>query len=306
VSARPIRVGLILPLFSGDPVKVTATARAAEELGYDGVFAFDHFFPPGAAPDRASLEVYTTLARVAAVTSRVRLGTLVTRAVLRPPGLVAKMVSTIDMVAGPGRMVVGIGSGDPIDDPEHQAFGFPVQSLEERRAYLEEWVRALRTVVSGSAFAGSERLAPIAGPLLPPIPVPPPVWVGGLADDVVRLAARAADGWNGWGIGPDRFGAKRRLLEQEAARIGRGDLPEATWAGIVLVGEDEKEAKELAADREGKGVDAVSWAGAAEEFPAFLTALSEAGATWAVLVLTGPADRRDLVAERVLPQLSRM
>src|SRR5438128_5070598 len=123
MTGRLIKVGLILPLFSGDMSKVVTAARAAEDLGFDGVFAFDHFFPPGRAPDRPSLEVFTTLAAVAASTRRVALGTLVTRAILRPAGMVAKLASTIDLISG-GRMILGIGTGDPIDLPEHHAFGF--------------------------------------------------------------------------------------------------------------------------------------------------------------------------------------
>jgi alkanesulfonate monooxygenase SsuD/methylene tetrahydromethanopterin reductase-like flavin-dependent oxidoreductase (luciferase family) len=305
VSGPAPRIGLILPLFSGDPAKVGATARSAEELGYDGTFAFDHFFPPGAPADRASLEVYTTLAAVAATTRRVTLGTLVTRAVLRPPGLVAKMVSTIDLIAGPGRMIVGVGSGDPIDAGEHRAYGFPMQSVTERRAHLEEWVVAMRTVMSGRPYAGSQLLAPVPGPLLPPFPATPPVWVGGLADDVVRIAARSADGWNGWGVSDETFAAKAALLSEEAARAGRPSPPTPTWAGIVLVGEDEKEAAALAEQRGGTGVDALAWAGPAEAFGGFLEGLAAAGAEWAILVLTGPPDRKDLVAERVLPGLRR-
>ena len=305
MSGPAPRIGLILPLFSGDPAKILAAARSADELGFDGVFAFDHFFPPGAPADRASLEVYTTLAAVAATTRRVALGTLVTRAVLRPPGLVAKMVSTIDMVAGPGRMFVGVGSGDPIDEGEHRAYGFPMLSVTERRAHLEEWAVAMRTIMAGRPYEGSERLAPVPGPVLPPMEVAPPVWVGGLADDVVRIAARSADGWNGWGVPPDAFEAKAAILTEEAGRVGRPSVPTATWAGIVLVGEDEKEAAALAEQRAGSGVDALAWVGPAEEFAGYLEELAAAGAEWAILVLTGPPDRRDLVAERVLPSLER-
>src|SRR5207248_4429151 len=106
---RALQVGLLLPLFSGDVPKVLDAARSAEDLGYDGVFAFDHFFPPGGAPDRPALEAFTTLGLVAAATRRVRVGTLVTRAVLRPAGQVAKMAATLDDVSG-GRMTLGIGT----------------------------------------------------------------------------------------------------------------------------------------------------------------------------------------------------
>ncbi|MGH2589391.1 MAG: LLM class flavin-dependent oxidoreductase, partial [Actinomycetota bacterium] len=64
----PLRVGLVLPMTSGDAERVLSFARRAEELGFDGLFAFDHFFPPGAPSDRPSLEAYATLAAVAAVT----------------------------------------------------------------------------------------------------------------------------------------------------------------------------------------------------------------------------------------------
>jgi alkanesulfonate monooxygenase SsuD/methylene tetrahydromethanopterin reductase-like flavin-dependent oxidoreductase (luciferase family) len=303
VTGGPIKVGLILPLFSGDPAKALAAATEAERLGFDGVFGFDHFFPPGAPSDRASLELFTTLAAAATLTERLTVGSLVTRAVLRPPGLVAKMAATIDAVAGGGRMVVGVGSGDPIDLAEHTAFGFPNLSTDERRAHLEEWVTALRDLFRGRPFAGGEHVPRVEGPLLPPPGAPPPVWVGGQAPAVVRLAARSADGWNGWGSTPDDFRTKAALLGEEASRAGREGAVEATWAGIVMVGEDDAEAKTLSAARQEKGIDALGFHGSAESFAGFLGDLADAGAIWAVVVLAGPGDRRTLVGERTLPAL---
>jgi len=305
VTTAPIKVGLILPLFSGDPAKALVAATEAERLGFDGVFGFDHFFPPGAPSDRASLELFTTLAAAATLTERLTIGSLVTRAVLRPPGLVAKMAATIDAVAGGGRMVVGVGSGDPIDLAEHTAFGFPNLSTDERRAHLEEWVTALRDLFRGRPFAGGEHVPRVEGPLLPPPGAPPPVWVGGQAPAVVRLAARSADGWNGWGSTPDDFRTKAALLGEEASRAGREGAVEATWAGIVMVGEDDAEAKTLSAARQEKGIDALGFHGSAESFAGFLGDLADAGAAWAIVVLAGPGDRRMLVGERTLPALSR-
>jgi alkanesulfonate monooxygenase SsuD/methylene tetrahydromethanopterin reductase-like flavin-dependent oxidoreductase (luciferase family) len=293
-----VEIGVILPLFSGDPGKVLAAAGEAEALGYGGVFAFDHFFPPGGARDRPSLEAFSTLGAVAAVTERVRIGTLVTRASLRPVGLLAKSVSWLDAASG-GRFVLGLGTGDPIDRPEHEAFGIPMLSKSERREHLEETVVALKALFAGERYPGGPRVPALDGPLRPPPSRPggPPVWVGAQADEVVRLAGRLADGWNGWGLDPAAFARKVSLLREAA-----GDRPvEATWAGIALAGVDEAETHQLVERRRARGMDDETWTGTADELAAHLGALAEAGATWAVLVLAGPADRRALVAERVLP-----
>ena len=304
MSAGTPKVGVILPMFSGDPAKVLAAARSAEDLGYDGAFVFDHFFPPGGPPDRPALEACTMLAAVASVTERMRLGTLVTRAVLRPAGLLAKMVSTVDLISG-GRVVLGIGTGDPIDRPEHEAFGFPNLGVSERRAHLAESVSAIKALFRGEVFEGGVHVPRVEGPLLPP-PVQhggPPIWLGGQSDEVVRMAGRLADGWNGWGVAPDLFRNKAKLLEEEAARAGR--KAEATWAGIVLVGEDEAEAEKLLEARHQKGMnDSLSWWGCADRFAEHLRDLADAGATWVIVVLAGPPGRRELLAERVLPTLS--
>ena len=302
MERRP-KVGVVLPLFSGDPAKVISAARSSEELGYDGVFVFDHFFPPGASPDRPALEAFTTLAAVAASTERVRLGTLVTRAVLRPPGLLAKMASTIDLMSD-GRMVLGIGTGDPIDRPEHDVFGFPNFGVKERRAHLAETVSALKALFDGAVFEGGERVPRLEGPLLPP-PVQeggPPVWIGAQADEVVKMAGRLADGWNGWGLPPDRFRVKAKLLADEAAASNR--RAEATWAGIVLIGEDKAEVDAMLESRAQKGMtDELAWSGISDDFAIYLRELADAGAEWVIVVLAGPAGRRELIAEQVLPQL---
>ena len=128
------------------------------------------------------------------------------------------------------------------------------------------------------------------------------MWVGAQSDEVVRMAGRLADGWNGWGLGPEEFRAKAKLLAEEAEQAGR--RAEATWAGIVLVGRDEREVEALLERRRRSNmIDALAWAGTAEAFVRRLHDLAEAGATWAIMVVAGPADRRELIAERVLSNL---
>jgi alkanesulfonate monooxygenase SsuD/methylene tetrahydromethanopterin reductase-like flavin-dependent oxidoreductase (luciferase family) len=303
VSDDRLRVGLILPMFSGDPSKVLSAATASDRLGYDGLFAFDHFFPPGAARDRPSLEAFSTLGAVAAATSRVRLGTLVTRTVLRPPGLLAKLAATVDEISG-GRMILAVGTGDPIDRPEHEAFGFPDLSVADRRANLAETVTALKALFTGGTYDGGEWVPPLDGPILPPPRQRggPPIWIGAQSDAVVQMAGAMADGWNGWGQHPDAFHRKVDMLNEAAEQAGRS--VEATWAGIVLVGEDESEAKRLHQERVKKNMDALAWVGPVDRFTEFLRTLHDAGASWAIFVLAGPPGRRELIAERVLPALT--
>jgi alkanesulfonate monooxygenase SsuD/methylene tetrahydromethanopterin reductase-like flavin-dependent oxidoreductase (luciferase family) len=295
-----VKVGLVLPLFSGGPERVLAFAARAEELGFDGVFAFDHLFPPGAPADRASLEAFAMLSAVAAVTSRITVGTLVTRATLRSPGMIAKLAAAVDDVSG-GRMILAIGTGDPIDEPEHRAFGIPYLEKTERREHLVETVRAVRALFEGRPWPGGERVPAMPGPLLPAPVTPggPPIWIGGFADAVVRLAAREADAWNGWGMGHDEFARKARLLREAAA----GRAVSATWAGIVVVGRDDAEVERLLAHRGARGLEPSVWAGTTGSLRAWLDDLRGAGASWAVLVPGGPPDRVELVATEVLPHV---
>ena len=297
-----MKIGLILPLFSGDPERVLSFARRAEGSGYDGVFAFDHFFPPGAPSDRPSLEAFTLLAAVAAATDRIALGTLVTRASLRPAGLLAKLAASLDDVSG-GRMVLGIGTGDPIDRPEHVAYGLPYLEKPERREHLEQTIRAVKALFDSRAWQGGSLVPAVAGPLLPPPVTPggPPVWVGGFADEVVRIAGREADAWNGWGMSIPEFARKAGIL-RDAAAVSTREVA-ATWAGIVLVGEDEDEAGRMLDARDKRRfLETNVWAGGADSFLSWLERLEAAGASWAVLVPAGPPDRMELIAERVLPE----
>ena len=295
-----MKVGLVLPLFSGEPERVLAFAERAERLGFDGVFAFDHLFPPGASSDRPSLEAFSTLSAVAARTERIAVGTLVTRATLRDAGMIAKLAASVDGVSH-GRMILAVGTGDPIDEPEHRVFGIPYLDKAERRDHLVETVRAVRALFDARPWPGGTQVPAMSGPLLPRPASPggPPIWIGGFADAVVRLAAREADAWNGWGMGLDEFTRKARLLEEESD----GRAVSATWAGIVVVGRDDAEVAQLLDARSHRHLESDVWAGTTASLREWLENLGRVGASWAVLVPGGPPDRVEVIATEVLPGL---
>ena len=130
------------------------------------------------------------------------------------------------------------------------------------------------------------------------------MWLGGTSNAIVDLAASVADGWNGWGLSEERFARKVERLRQASTRAGRGVDP--TWAGLVLVARDASELEAMLAERRDRGLGIGDlWAGTADDLVAFLRRLRDRGATWAVLMLAGPANRAELIAERVLPELAR-
>jgi alkanesulfonate monooxygenase SsuD/methylene tetrahydromethanopterin reductase-like flavin-dependent oxidoreductase (luciferase family) len=246
-----VRVGLTLPSFVDDPEIPIAMARAAEDAGLDAVFVFDHLWR-GHPPDRRpALECFALLGAVAAETSRIRVGTLVARATLRPAAMLANCFMTAQRVSS-GRLIAAIGSGDSQSRAENEAFGLPFGTMGDRVAALHDAVRA----------AGEGDY---------------PVWVGGHVAQVREIVA-LADGWNGWGGGAAKFAADAELVREVA--------PDATitWGGLVLTGEDDAAALAKAETRSPAGDVLVGGpARLAEQLSAFV----DRGADWVIL---GPID----------------
>jgi alkanesulfonate monooxygenase SsuD/methylene tetrahydromethanopterin reductase-like flavin-dependent oxidoreductase (luciferase family) len=306
-----VRLGLILPMFSGDADRVIGFARRAEEVGFDGVFAFDHLMPLGGPVDGPAFECFATLAAVAAATERIALGTLVARAALRPPGMLAKLAASVDAMAH-GRLILTVGTGDELSKREHDAFGLPYFGPGERRAHLEETVGAVRALLLGRAYPGGDRVPRLLGPLLPAATEgEPQVWIGGTSEAAVRSAVELADGWNGWGLPVETFASRVGLLRALVAeRAGGGHedtgAVEATWGGVALVGVDPAELDGLVERRTaaGKPPPPGAWVVDADGLVDGLRALRDAGASWAILLPSGPLDRLDLIAEVALPALA--
>jgi alkanesulfonate monooxygenase SsuD/methylene tetrahydromethanopterin reductase-like flavin-dependent oxidoreductase (luciferase family) len=291
-----VRLGLSLAVFTEDVERPLAVAAHAVAAGYELIVAPDHLHPPGER-DRPSIDAFTLLAAVAAANPGVGVGTLVSRASLRPAGLLAKQAAALDHLCG-GRGIVGLGAGDRLSRLEHETYGVRFPDVAERLAGLEEAALALRALFGGRTWPGGEVVGPIDGPLLPP--ASPVVWIGGLSDGVLRAAARAAEAWNGWGLGLEAFAARAARLRDLVREAGRdpAEVP-PTWAGIVLVGEDRADLEALERDREDQGLPGDVWRGTADDLRAFVGGLAALGTTWCVVLPAGPRDRVDLVARVV-------
>jgi alkanesulfonate monooxygenase SsuD/methylene tetrahydromethanopterin reductase-like flavin-dependent oxidoreductase (luciferase family) len=289
-----VKLGLSLAVFTTEVDKPMAVARHAAEAGYDLIVAPDHLHPPGHR-ERPSIDAYALLSAVAARNPTVGVGTLVSRASLRPVGLLAKQAAALDHLCG-GQGVVGLGAGDRMSRLEHETYGVRFPEVAERLAGLGETALALRALFRGQAWGGGDVVPAIAGPLLPP--ASPPVWIGGLSDGVVRQAARTADAWNGWGLGLEDFRERVGRLRADLRDTGRAasDVP-PTWAGIALVGEDAADLAALERARDEQGLPGDLWRGTAAEFRGFVEALVELGTTWCIVLPAGPRDRIDVVAD---------
>jgi alkanesulfonate monooxygenase SsuD/methylene tetrahydromethanopterin reductase-like flavin-dependent oxidoreductase (luciferase family) len=273
-----VRISVTLPQFRNEADPMLDAARRAEDLGFDGVYIFDHLFPLG-SPDRPIFEGFVALGAVAAATSRITIGTLVIRAPIRPAWTTAKAAWSAQAISG-GRLTLGLGAADSMSKPEFEAYGLPFGSADERIGSVRETIKALH--------------APQLQ--LPGIAIPK-TWVGGRSAAVRALAAEVADGWNAWGGTPEqlaRDGAEVR------ARAGRPF--EVSWGGQVLLAPDKARLVEWLATRD--DADRLV-AGTADEVAEKLRRFVEAGADELVLsLLSAPGwDSRDLFVGEVRPLL---
>jgi alkanesulfonate monooxygenase SsuD/methylene tetrahydromethanopterin reductase-like flavin-dependent oxidoreductase (luciferase family) len=293
-----IRFGVTLPQFTDDRERFLDGARRAERAGYDSVWLFDHLWPLSGGHDRPVLESWSSLSYLAAATERVTLGTLVTRSSLRHPALLAKMVATVGWLA-PGRLVCALGSGDKLSAGENSAFGLPFFDGDDRINQLASTMEIVTTYSSEGLVDHIDGFAHLDHLPTSPRPNPAPeVWIGGWSRRTLVLAGEGADGWNGWGTDPARFGRAVGIVTEAAA----GRPMELTWAGQVLLGASDAEARARLRDRD----PAAFLIGSPRSVAAQLERFVEAGATHLIAAFPDAGTRGDyeLFAEAVIPELS--
>ena len=292
-----IRVGVTLPQFSGDPRLFIDGTHAAEELGLDSLWVFDHLWPLSGGKELPTYEGWTSLAWLAAETTGIQVGTLVTRSSLRHPALLGKMVATAGEIA-PGRVIAAIGSGDEKSRAENEAFGIPYYAGDDRIDQLRSTVETVVNFLQRDRFSLEDDFVSIADMPVSPRPVPrPSVWVGGRSDDTLEVAAMLADGWNAWAGTPERFAQDAgNVLEMAGERA-----VELSWGGLVVLRATDAEAATALAGRSPRGMIVGGPGTVARRLREYI----DAGAHHLILTFATKWDTRylRLLAEEVVPRL---
>jgi F420-dependent oxidoreductase-like protein len=195
--------------------------RFAEEAGFGAAWVFDHFKVLYGPPDGPCFEAWTLLAGLAAVTTRIRLGALVTGVTYRHPSVLAAEAVTVDHISN-GRLELGLGAA--WHGQEHEELGIDFPSAGGRLSRLAEAVDVITALMTETGATYRGRHYRLNDATYRPLPVQrphPPLWIGGGGErKLMPLAARKADVWHGFGSVPE-LTRKSRLLDRLAEEHGR-------------------------------------------------------------------------------------
>jgi probable F420-dependent oxidoreductase len=219
------------------PDELFDLVRRLEAVGYESVWVGDHlsFHNP-------LYESLTLLAACASITRRIRLGTAVYLLALRPPGLVAKVTATLDVLSG-GRLVFGVGVGG--ENPKEFALvGVPHR---ERGARVDEGLEAVRALWRDGPATFRGRFTNFENVSIDPKPAQkpgPPVWIGGRSDAALRRAGRVGDGWVSYVVQPARYARSLDVIRKAALDAGRSlDGFTPSHLAFVTIGRDHERAR---------------------------------------------------------------
>ena len=295
-----MRFGLQIPNFSLGVADgqlfdgISDMAVAAESVGFDSVWVMDHFYqlPALGGPTQPMLESYTLLGALAARTARVKLGTLVTGATYRNPAVLAKIVTTLDVISS-GRAVLGIGAA--WYDVEHEALGVGFPPIRERMDRLEEAVQICRAMFNeeSPSFNGHYYKVDQARNLPRPIqPGGPPILIGGGGERrTLRLVARYADMCNITGD-LETIRHKVRVLHEHCITEKRdpADITVTRLSTLVLTGSESETADTKDFLRAAVGDDAGFNVGKPDELIDQVRELEDAGVDYLIfnMPMSGP------------------
>jgi len=216
-----MRIGLDLAQHQLLWPELAERVQFAESAGFDGAWVFDHFSPLYGDPNGPCLEGWTLLAGLAAITSRIRLGVLVTGITYRHPSVLATEAITVDHISN-GRLELGMGGA--WHQPEHEALGISFPPIKARAERLEEGVQLIRLLMTKDRASFSGRHYHLRNASYHPRPVQrphPPIWIGASGEQLMLpIVARQADAWHAFGSDQSMV-RKSRLLDKLAEKAGR-------------------------------------------------------------------------------------
>ena len=295
-----IRLGINLWSQAASWPDILAAAQAADRLGYDHLWTWDHLLPIFGDPDQPIVEGYTTLAALAGATERIRLGLFVGANTFRNPGLAVKSIVTIDHISA-GRAMLGLGGA--WFELEHRAFGIDFGSgFGQRLDWLAEAVPAARALLDGETVTsapGGRYAFDDLRILPPPVQAHLPIVIGGSGErKTLPIVARWADMWNAFGS-PDELAAKDAILRARCEDVGRDPAtiersvgckitirPTLAEANAVV----ERSLDHNKASRSLPDTDATFWTGTPESVADTMRAYSRIGFDTFIVELPAPYD----------------
>ncbi len=301
-----------------DPVEKYETmsrcAVEAEKAGYDALWLYDHFHTMPTPETEATFECWSSMAALARDTSSIKLGQMVTCNAYRPPALLAKMSSCIDVLSH-GRLIVGIGAG--WYEHEFEAYGYEFGDAPERLRMLRDAVQVLKAMWTQERAEFEGRYYRVRGAINEPKPVQrphPPLWIGGSGEKVtLKLVAQYADACN---IGGDLETLRHKLdvLGGHCESVGRDYETVLKSHSInAIVGMDEAELSRIVADtarRTGMDPEAVrdqagAFIGPPEQVAEAIQGVADAGVEYVIVYQPNMAEGGVIqrFAEEVIPLL---
>ncbi len=317
---KRIRFGLFTPQIGAPFSLIKQRAQLADRLGYDSIWFIDHMWI-GGMPEVEVLDAWTVLSATAALTERVRIGTLVLCNSYRNPALLAKMASSLDQVSN-GRFILGMGAGWM--DEEFRAYGYPFPSARVRIEQLDEALTVIKQLFTEprASFRGQHYAVEDAVNNPKPIQQPhPPILIGGTGERrLLRVVAQHADIWNcpmhrafdeGSDVAHD-LERKLEVLKRHCDAVGRNfDELEISEHCLMVIGRTETELRgnvEFAKWALGSifDIDKTAMCGTPDQLIDAIEARIKQGVTF-FITMFGDQNRQEsleLFAEKVMPAFS--